>query len=166
MVLSRSTSRTSQKKNSFVFQYSAFQVSLARRQPVRKERPGIPAMGNGKQLPGYRVLQRLSRPRGSRHSSPAGRSQVTTGHCLKAVVSLGHEPRTNRRYELAKETKTEAAPAKEGGGLLRRLLDRRRQKTQRLMGIQGPRKCPRSTSRTFKASSSAVTECRWCGISC
>ena len=37
-----------------------------------KEREGVLSVGIGKQLPAYRVLQRLSRPQCSRYSSPAG----------------------------------------------------------------------------------------------
>ncbi len=48
--------------------------------PSGKERPGVLSVGIGKQLSAHRVLQRLSRPLGSRHSSPAGRSQVTVGN--------------------------------------------------------------------------------------
>ena len=58
--------------------------------PSRKERPGVPSVGIGQQLSAHRVLQRLSRPLGSRHPSPAGRSQITVGH--RSIAVDGHEP--------------------------------------------------------------------------
>ena len=54
--------------------------------PGRQERPGVLSVGTGQQPSAHRVLQRVSRPLGSRHSSPAGRSQVTAGHRSIAVV--------------------------------------------------------------------------------
>ena len=41
---------------------------------------------------------------------------------------------------MAKENKTQAAPAKEGRGILRRMLGRMRHATQKLITIRGPRK--------------------------
>ena len=71
--------------------------------PSSKERPGVLSVGIGKQPSGDRVLQRLSRPLGSRHSSPDGRPQVTTGHHSIAVV----ERRSMRSAALAKRKETQ-----------------------------------------------------------
>ena len=61
--------------------------------PGREERPGVLSVGIGKQPSAHRVLQRLSRPRGSRRQSPAGRlSQATIGDRWIARGSHGHEP--------------------------------------------------------------------------
>ena len=68
-----------------------------------KERPGVLSVGIERKQSADRVLQCLSRPLGSRHSSPAGRSQVTTGHHSIAVV----ERRSIRSSALAKQNKTQ-----------------------------------------------------------
>ena len=60
--------------------------------PGSQERAGVLSVGIGKQPSADRVLQRLSRPLGSRHSSPAGRSQVTIGDHWIALASHGHAP--------------------------------------------------------------------------
>ena len=79
-------------KTSFVFDAALSTCRWRAANPGRKERPGVLSVGIGQQLSAHRVLQRLSRPLGSRHPSPAGRSQVTVGHRWIAVVSRGHEP--------------------------------------------------------------------------
>ena len=84
--------------------------------PSRKERPGVLSVGIGKQLSGHRVLQRLSRPLGSRHSSPAGRSQVTIGHHSIAVESPDHEPSSIRRYAVGQGDQNTSSPGEGGAG--------------------------------------------------
>ena len=102
-----------------------------------KERRGVLSVGIGKQLSADRILQRLSRPLGSRHSSTAGRSQVAIGHRSIAVESRDHEPSLVRRDALAKEIKAPPAPAREDPGLLRRMLRRRRRENAQTEGDSG-----------------------------
>ena len=53
--------------------------------PSGKERPGVPSVGIGEQSSVHRVLQRISGPRGARHSSPAGRSRVTNDRLMSRL---------------------------------------------------------------------------------
>ena len=89
-------------KTSFTFNTALSKYHWRAANPSRKERPGVPSVGIGKQLSGHWVLQRLSRPLGSGHSSPAGRSQVTIGgHCI-AVVSHSSRTKINPEVRLGK----------------------------------------------------------------
>ena len=106
--------------------------------PSSEERPGVLPVGIGKQPSAHRVLQRLSRPRGSRHQSPAGRlSQATIGDRWIARGSHGHEPWSIPSSALAKEHNTQAVPAMRGSGLLRRFLGRRRHENPQTDGGSG-----------------------------
>ena len=90
-------------KNSFIFDTLFPHCRWHAANPSRQERPGVLSVGIGQQPAAHRVLQCLSRPLGSRHSSPAGRPQVTTGRHSIAVV----ERRTIRSSALAKQNKTQ-----------------------------------------------------------
>ena len=90
-------------KTSFIFDTLFPHCRWRAANPSSQERPGVLSVGIGQQLSAHRVLQRLSRPLGSRHSSPAGRSQVTTGHHSIAVV----ERRSIRNSALAQQNKTQ-----------------------------------------------------------
>ena len=132
-----------------------------------KERPGVLSVGIGKQLSGDRVLQRLSRPLGSRHSSPAGRSQVTIGHRSIAVESRDHEPSLVRRdARWPRRSKHQQPRRRRRRGFFAECFVEGDARTRRLRAIRGRWTSPRSTSRTFRGSFSAATGCRWCGISC
>ena len=67
------------EKTSFTFNTLFPNVIGAPPTPVEKNAQAFLQWGNGKQLSAHRVLQRLSRPLGSGHRSPARRSQVTIG---------------------------------------------------------------------------------------
>ena len=56
--------------------------------PGREERPSVLSVGVGEQPSADRVLQRLSRPRGARHSSPARRSRLTIDRQLKSTAAF------------------------------------------------------------------------------
>ena len=57
-------------KTSVRFRYSLSTCRWRAANPSSKERPGVLSVGIGKQPSAHRVLQRLSRPLGSRHSKP------------------------------------------------------------------------------------------------
>ena len=80
--------------------------------PSSKGRPGFQSVLGGKQLSGDRVLQRLSGPLGSRHSSPAGRSQVTRGHRSIAIASWSRA-RINPETRVGKENTARVEPPRE-----------------------------------------------------
>ena len=71
-------------KTSFAFDAVFPHVVGGAAHPSREECPGVLSVGIGEQLSADRVLQRLSGPLGARHSSPAGRSQVTTATAAMA----------------------------------------------------------------------------------
>ena len=66
---------------------------------------------------------------------------------------------------MAKQIKAPAAPAREDPGFFAECFVEGDARTRRLKAIRGRWTGPRSTSRTFRGSLSAGTECRWCGIS-
>ena len=66
---------------------------------------------------------------------------------------------------MSQDNKADSPQAKERGGILRRLLGRGGMSPQCLMPIPDEARRPHSTSVIFRDSSSAVTGCRWCGIS-
>ena len=67
-------------KAAYVFDALFPHVDRRAADPGGKERPRVLSVGPGQQLSADRVLQRLSGALGSRHPSPAGRSQVRIGH--------------------------------------------------------------------------------------
>ena len=91
------------RQNLVHFQYALSTYRWRAANPSSKERPGVLSVGIGKQLSAHRVLQRLSRPLGSGHSSTAGRPQVTIGHHSIGVV----ERRSIRSSALAKPNRTQ-----------------------------------------------------------
>ena len=154
-------------KTSFAFDTIFPHIVGAPPTPVAKNAQAFYSVGIGKQLSAHRVLQRLSGPLGSRHSSPAGRSQVTTGRRSIAVESLDHEPSLVRRdARWPRRSKHQQPRRGRPRGFFAECFVEGDARTRRLRAIRGRWTSPRSTSRTFRASFSAATGCRWCGISC
>ena len=131
-----------------------------------KERAGVLSVGTGKQLSAHRVLQRLSRPLGSRHQGAAGRPEVTIGH-RPVAATFDHQPSSTRRDARWPRTLEHQQPRRRRPrGFFAECFVEGDARTRRLTASRGRGTSPRSTSRTSKGSFSAVTGCRWCGISC
>ena len=103
-------------KTSFTFDTLFPNVVGAPPTPVAKNAQAFLQWGIGKQLSGYRVLQRLSRPLGSRHSSPAGRSQVTIGYRWIAVVSHGPRVKISPEVRVGKGEQNTSSTGEGGPG--------------------------------------------------
>ena len=66
---------------------------------------------------------------------------------------------------MSPDSKTQTPQAKTSGGLLGRIFGRGEHDSSGTDAHSGNRRKAPSISPTFKASSSAATGCRWCGIS-
>ena len=99
--------------------------------------------------------------RPSGFTAPIQASRFTTsGPCWPTASKrpIGHRSIAEGRHR--------STSATERPGLLRRMLRLRRRENAQTEAIRGRHERPRSTSRTSRASLSAATGCRWCGISC
>ena len=112
-------------KTSFVFDTVFPHVVGAPPTPVAKNAQAFYQWALEQQLSAHRVLQRLSRPLGSRHSSPAGRSQVTIGHHSIALVSPGHEPDQSGGTRWPRRTQHKQHWRRRGGGFFAERFGRR-----------------------------------------
>ncbi len=146
-VISRSTSRTSQTRPRSSSMPSFQHVDGAPPTPVAKNAQRVLSSGH---------WRTTTSPSGS--TAPTQASGFKTSEPCWPIARHNRPPRDQRN--------SRGAAAMRGPALLRRLHGRARHEPPETDGDSAARESPRSTSRTFRGSSSAATGCRWCGISC
>ena len=135
--------------------------------PSSKERPGVLSVGIGRttiRRSGFTAPIQASRfktfepcwPIASHNRPPLDSSGVTWSRTMINPEVRRWPRRTKHKQPRRRRARGFFADCLVEGGT----------RTRRLMAIRGRRTSPRSTSRTFRGSFSAVTGCRWCGISC